>query len=44
MVTRWYDICESIEESTRTLRKLIDVRDGYSECIGFSSDEIDELY
>ena len=23
--------------------ELIDVRDGYSECIGFTSDEIDEF-
>ena len=29
--------------SIRTLRELIDVRDGYSECIGFTSDEIDEF-
>ena len=35
--------CESIKESIRTLRELIDVRDGYSECIGFTSDEIDQF-
>ena len=35
MVTSWQDTCESIKESIRTLRELIDVRDGYSECIGF---------
>ena len=35
--------CESIKESIRTLRELIDVRGGYSECIGFTSDEIDEF-
>ena len=43
MVTSWQYTCESIKESIRTLRELIDVRDGYSECIGFTSDEIDEF-
>ena len=44
MVTNWQYTCESIKESIRTLRELIDVRDGYSECIGFTnSDEIDEF-
>ena len=45
MVTSWQYTCESITESitSRTLRELIDVRDGYSECIGFTSDEIDEF-
>ena len=43
MVTSRQDTCESIKESIRTLRELIDVRDGYSECIGFTSDEIDEF-
>ena len=43
MVTNWQDTCESIKELIRTLRELIDVRDGYSECIGFTSDEIDEI-
>ena len=33
MVTSWQYTCESIKESIRTLRELIDVRDGYSECI-----------
>ena len=42
-VTSWQYTCESIKESIRTLRELIDVRDGYSECIGFTSDEIDEF-
>ena len=41
--TSWQYTCESIKESIRTLRELIDVRDGYSECIGFTSDEIDEF-
>ena len=41
MVTSWQDTCESIKESISTLRELIDVRDGYSECIGFTSDEIE---
>ena len=43
MVTSWQDTYESIKESIRTLRELIDVRDGYSECIGFTSDKIDEF-
>ena len=43
IVTSWQDTCESIKESIRTLRELIDVRDGYSECIGFTNDEIDEF-
>ena len=43
MITSWQYTCESIKESIRTLRELIDVRDGYSECIGFTSDEIDEF-
>ena len=43
MVTSWQDTCESIKESIRTLRELIDVRDGYSECIGFTSDAIYEF-
>ena len=34
IVTSWPDTCESIKESIRTLRELIDVRDGNSECIG----------
>ena len=42
-VTSWQYTCESIKYSIRTLRELIDVRDGYSECIGFTSDEIDEF-
>ena len=42
-VTSWQYTCESIKESIRTLREFIDVRDGYSECIGFTSDEIDEF-
>ena len=29
-VTSWQYTCESIKESIRTLRELIDVRDGYS--------------
>ena len=44
MVTSWQDrYGECIKESIRTLREMIDVRDGYSECIGFTSDEIDEF-
>ena len=43
MVTSWQYTCGSIKESIRMLRELIDVRDGYSECIGFTSDEIDEF-
>ena len=43
MVTSWQDMYESIKESIRTLRELIDNRDGYSKCIGFTSDEIDEF-
>ena len=42
-VTSWQYTCESITESIRTLRELIDVMDGYSGCIGFTSDEIDEF-
>ena len=41
MVSSWQYTCESIKESIR--RELIDVRDGYSECVGFTSDEIDEF-
>ena len=43
MVTSWQDTCESITEAIRTSRESIDVRDGYSECIGFTSDAIDEF-
>ena len=43
MVTSWQDTCESIKDSIRTLRELIEVRDWYDECIGFASDEINEL-
>ena len=43
MVSSWQDTCESIKESIIKLRELIDVRDGYSECIRFTSDEIDEF-
>ena len=39
-VTSWQCKCESIKESIRTLRELIDVRDERSECIGFTSDEM----
>ena len=30
MVTSWQDTCESIKDSIRTLRELIEVRDGYT--------------
>ena len=43
MVTSWQNTCESIKESIKTLRELIDVRDGYSESTEFTSDEIDEF-
>ena len=43
MATRWQDTCESTKKSIITLRELIDVRDGYSECIRFTSDEMDEF-
>ena len=43
VVTSWQYTCESIKESIRALRELIDVRGGYSECIGFTSDEIDKF-
>ena len=43
MVTNWQYTCESIKKSIRTLRELIHVRDGCSECIRFTSDEIDEF-
>ena len=42
-VTSWQYTCESIKKSIRTLRDLIGVRDEYSDCIGFTSDEIDEF-
>ena len=43
MVISWQDTWESIKESIRTLRELIDVREGYSGCIGFTSDGINEF-
>ena len=43
IITSWKYTCESIKESIRTLRELIVVRDRYSECTGFTSDEIDEF-
>ena len=43
MVTSWQNTCESITELIRMLRELINVRDGYSECIGFTGEEIDEF-
>ena len=43
MATSWQDKYETINESIITLRELIDVRDGNSECIGFTSDAIDEF-
>ena len=36
MVTSWQYTCKCIIESIRLLRELIDVWDGYSECIGFT--------
>ena len=43
LVTSWQDTCGSMKESIRTLRELIDIRDGYSRCIGFTSDQSDEF-
>ena len=40
-VMRWTNSSKGIENTVSTIRELIDIRDGYKECIGFSSQELD---
>ena len=39
--SKWAFSSKAIENTVSTNRKLIDVRDGYKECIGFSPQELD---
>ena len=39
-VMKWTISSKAIETTVSTIRELIDVRDGYKECIGFSSQEL----
>ena len=39
-VMKWTISSKAIENTDLTIRELIDVRDGYKECIGFSSQEL----
>ena len=39
-VMKWTISSKAIENTVSTIRELIDVRDGYKECIGFSSQEL----
>ena len=38
---KWTNSSKAIENIVLTIRELIDIRDGYKECIGFSSQELD---
>ena len=38
---QWAISSKAIENTVSTIRELIDIRDGYKECIGFSSQELD---
>ena len=40
-VMRWTNSSKAIENTVSTIRDLIDIRDGYKECIGYSSQELD---
>ena len=40
-VMQWTISSKAIENTVSTIRELIDIRDGYEECIGFSSQELD---
>ena len=37
---KWTISSKAIENAVSTIRELLDVRDGYKECIGFSSQEL----
>ena len=37
----WINSSKETENTVIILKELIDVKDGYKECIGFSSQEID---
>ena len=39
-VMKWTISSKAIENTVSTIKELIDVRDGYKECIGFSSQEL----
>ena len=39
-VMKWTISSKAIENTDSTIRELIDVRDGYKECIGFLSQEL----
>ena len=39
-VMKWTISSKPIENTVSTIRELIDVRDGYKECIEFSSQEL----
>ena len=38
---KWTNIRKTMENTTTTITELIDIRDGYMECIVFSSQELD---
>ena len=39
-VMKWTISSKAIKNKFSTIRELVDVRDGYEECIGFSSQEL----
>ena len=39
-VMKWTISSKAIENTVSTIRELIEVRDGYKECIGFSTQEL----
>ena len=39
-VMKWTISSKAIENTVSTIREVIDVRDGFKECIGFSSQEL----
>ena len=40
-VMKWTNSSKAIENTVSTIRELIDTRDGYKECIGFSSQKLE---
>ena len=40
-IMRWTNSCKAIENTASTIRELIDIRDGYKECIRISLQELD---
>ena len=38
---KWTNSSKAIENTVLTIREIIDIRDGYKECVGFSLPELD---